>query len=650
MIKMNMRNKPFLLLLISIFSGMILPAQERMVPLSSNINYWYGDLVVRGENAQWQVPYQRAGSLTLPFKDDFYYATYTNYAKQNLWSDSSVYINTGKAIAPLSIGVATFDGLNKKGAAYNPNLVSNSSFAADTLTSKPINLLTKGTLTLTPADSVALTFYYQGRGYGDMPEPGDSLLVDFFKPRQQKWVKNVWGVPGFSNANTNDTIFKRAFIMITDTAYLRDGFRFRIRNKSALNGDWDNWHVDYVLLDNNRSVIKDTAYDDVTYGYVPAPPFHKYTAMPWQQFNQAEQTFTITNRLRYNGIGSAGSPSVNTTYKHLIYNASGSLIHTMVNPPSDNITPFRLNGWVKQTSLAQPPLSYTLPTLTDSATYSIKHFVYRDALGATDINLNNDTVVTRFKFHNYYAFDDGSAERAYELRGAGAQLAYKISLNVTDTLRAVRIYFDKSSTQQASSSFFRLCIWSDGGGFPGTLLYRDSLQTPKFINTAYNAIPEYTLTSPKVLGNGTYFIGLQKFTTNDIVIGQDANSIKNTYLYFNTDGNWQQSAIPGAVMMRYVFGKKEQLPIGITENNSQDVRVVKMYPNPANDYITLDNISGQEATLDVLNVAGQLLDKVSLQDGRTIVSTSKYPSGLYFCMVRNSAGVLVQQQRLIIQH
>lgn len=645
-----MRNKQVIVsLLIFLLSGM-LNAQERLVPLGSNINYWYGDLAVSHNKKQVQIVQKQLTSLALPFKDDFYYATYTNYATQTLWSDSSVYINTGKAIAPLSIGVATFDGLNKKGAPYNPNLVSNSSFAADTLTSKPINLLTKGTLTLTPADSVGLTFYYQGRGYGDMPEPGDSLLVDFFKPRQQKWVKNVWGIPGFSNANTSDTIFKRAFIMITDTAYLRDGFRFRIRNKSALNGDWDNWHVDYVLLDNNRSVIKDTAYDDVTYGYVPAPPLQKYTAMPWQQYNMAEQTFTVTNRIRYNGIGSAGSPSVNTTYKHFIYNAQGTLIHTMPNPPSDNITPFRLNGWVKQTSLAQPPLSYTFAPFTDSATYTIKHFLYRDILGATDINLYNDTVLTKLKLYNYYAFDDGSAERAYELSGAGAQLAYKISLNVTDTLRAVRIYFDKSSVQQASSTFFRLCIWDDGGGFPGTLLYRDSLQVPKFINTGYNSIPEYTLTTPKVLVNGNYFIGLQKFTSNDLVIGQDANSIKNTYLYFNTTGNWQQSAIPGAVMMRYVFGKKEQLPIGIPENTDQRHAMVRFYPNPANNYVVVEHNFEEGSSMDILNVTGQLVDRQPLTGGRSVISTETYPSGLYFCIFRNRDNIAVQQQRLIIQH
>jgi hypothetical protein len=624
-------------------------AQERLVPLSSNINYWYSDLNINSAKSNEQTIAAKVNtvSLSIPFKDDFFYATYTNYANQNLWSDSSVYINTGKPIAPLSIGVATFDGLNKFGRPYNPNLVTTLSYAADTLTSRPINLLTKASQTLQVIDSIALTFYYQGRGNGDLPETNDSLMLDFYKPLQQKWIKRVWAVAGFSNANTNDTIFKRAFIMITDTAYLRDGFRFRFRNKAAINGDWDNWHIDYVLLDKNRSIIKDTTYDDITFGYMTLSPLKKYTTMPYEQFNSGEQDFKFTNWLRYNG----NDISVNSSYGHKLYNAQNTLLHTIPVVPSDNIGRFRYTGWVNQPTLARPPLSYTFSALTDTATFRFQHFIYRNSLGSTDINLNNDTINCKLSFKNYYAFDDGSAERAYELKGTGAQLAYKIGVNVTDTLRAVRIYFDKSMTVLASSSFFRLCIWSDGTFGPGNLIYRDSLEKPKFINTSYNAVPEYTFTTPQVLAPGNYYIGLQKYTINDLIIGHDANSIKNDYLYYNTGGSFVKSAIPGALMMRFVFGKKWPDIIGIPELSLNAVKnPVHLFPNPANEKISLRNDSELNLSYEIRNVVGQLITTGNLNESVTDISTSNFAAGLYICLVKDKNGKPMQQQRFVVQH
>ncbi len=623
-------------------------AQERLVPLSSNINYWYSDLKVSSAASNEQITAKtNAVSLSIPFKDDFFYAQYSNYPNQSLWSDSSVYVNTGKPIAPLSIGVATFDGLNKLGKPYNPNLANTLSYAADTLTSRPINLLTKASQTLQVLDSIALTFYYQGRGNGDMPEPGDSLMLDFYKPLQQKWIKRVWAVAGFSNANTNDTIFKRAFIMIKDTAYLRDGFRFRFRNKAAINGDWDNWHIDYVLLDKNRSVIKDTTYDDITFGYMTLSPLKKYTTMPYKQFNSGEQEFKFTNWLRYNG----NDASVNSSYGHKLYNAQNTLLHTIPIVPSDNIGRFRYGGWVNQPTLARPPLSYSFSALSDTATFRFQHYIYRNSAGGSEINLNNDTINCNLSFKNYYAFDDGAAERAYELKGTGAQLAYKVGVNVTDTLRAVRIYFDKSMTTLASSSFFRLCIWSDGGNGPGVLIYRDSLEKPKFINTGYNLVPEYKFTTPQVLSPGNYYIGLQKFTINDLVIGHDANSIKNDYLYYNTNGTFVKSAIPGALMMRFVFGKVLPDVVGIPELNLTTLKnVVQLFPNPANEKMSVRNDSELNLAFEIRNVVGQLITSGNLNESLTEISTTTFAAGIYICLIKDKSSKPIQQLRFVVQH
>ena len=224
-------------------------SQEGVKPLSANINYLYGDLKTNTNEVKVINKQNKAASLTIPFKDDFNYAFYQAYPLQSLWTDSSTYVNTGFPIAPPSIGVATFDGLNKFGYPYTPNLSNlNSSLNADFLGSKEINL------SFTPGDSIALTFYYQARGRGDSPEITDSLLLDYYKPKQNKWQK-VWFNRGNTNPNTNETVFKRGFVRVIDTAYLHDGFKFRFRNMATTAGNFDHWHLDYVYLDKNRNFV-----------------------------------------------------------------------------------------------------------------------------------------------------------------------------------------------------------------------------------------------------------------------------------------------------------------------------------------------------------------------------------------------------------
>ncbi|MFM7105334.1 MAG: hypothetical protein ACKOW8_07410, partial [Flavobacteriales bacterium] len=73
---------------------------------------------------------QRAHSrsvLTLPFFDDFSrYSLFTNDStiplEWQMWEDRSAYINNTFAESPLTIGVATLDGMAEDGTAYADTL------------------------------------------------------------------------------------------------------------------------------------------------------------------------------------------------------------------------------------------------------------------------------------------------------------------------------------------------------------------------------------------------------------------------------------------------------------------------------------------------------------------------------------------------
>ena len=76
--------------------------------------------------------------INIPFIDDFSNNSY--YPDSNLWEDKYVYVNRNYGVNPITIGVATFDGLDENGRAYDMTFTSTDSENADTLTSQQIDL------------------------------------------------------------------------------------------------------------------------------------------------------------------------------------------------------------------------------------------------------------------------------------------------------------------------------------------------------------------------------------------------------------------------------------------------------------------------------------------------------------------------------
>ncbi len=624
-------------------------AQESVRPINSNLNYIYKDLqkpILNSKEIKSQN--KSAVSLSLPFKEDFYYACTQAYPDQNLWSDSSTFVNTGHAIAPPSIGVATFDGLNKHGYPYTPNSLNNSlSSPADTLTSKAINLLTVGAQTLQPSDSVALTFYYQARGFGDAPELTDTLILDFYNPTAGIWNSKVWYARGNLNGNINDTIFKRAYVRVDSAYYLKDGFKFRFRNRASTVGDYDNWHLDYIYLDKGRRIIVDTTYDDITFGYVPTPLLSQYSEMPWEQYLPVNKTQKNNVFIRNNG----NDNNLNMTYENRMYNLpSGSLTYTYTGGANPGLGLFRYTGWSNLTAHSNPVFNYTFAPFTDSTDFKIKHFIYRSG-ASNDFFSNNDTVIQTQKFRNYFAFDDGSAEGAYFVSGVGVRIVQKITVNITDTLRGLRIYFDPIESLAASTLYtFRLNVWNELGNQPGYLIYKDSLMSPKYYNKDFKPSPEYTLTTPMILTPGNYYIGIQQKVAQGIGIGFDKNLNHMNNLYYDSGFGWTQSSVPGSLMMRAVFGKKIPSPVGINENIFTDKNnSFIVYPNPANNQLIVRAKANEKTSYQLINVMGQIIDENKLEESEHIVNTENINIGVYFLILKAN-NQLVQKQKIIIQH
>ena len=121
-------------------------------------------------------------------------------------------------------------------------------------------------------------------------------------------------------------------------------------------------------------------------------------------------------------------------------------------------------------------------------------------------------------------------------------------------------------------------------------------------------------------------------------IRRDASS----KLLYNTDGNWTQSSLQGAIMVRPVFGK---------DPNPMSIPVVPesrfvLYPNPASNQV---NIASEYGTLDgecfIYDCSGRL--QFSGKAYKSI-DVSQWNNGLYIVHVMRDTGPTTL--RLVVSH
>ncbi|MBI4930135.1 MAG: T9SS type A sorting domain-containing protein [Bacteroidetes bacterium] len=590
-------------------------------------------------------------TVSLPFLDDF--SKDDIYPDAFLWLDSNVFINRDYPIAPPTLGVATFDGVSKSGCPYDTLASANSSESADTLTSKPINLSS-----LPPDSSVIFSFFWQASsflyGRGNDPENSDTLLLQFKNPLLADSIawKTVWYKNGY-NPVTPDTGFHLVIIPITDLSYLQNGFQFRFRNYATVSGNVDHWHIDYVYLDKNRSMT-DTIFDDVAFVYNSRSLLKNYYAMPWEQYQASEMKSNLTFFIRNND-----TVTKNVSFTDTIYNSA-------LNPVASdslnagNIYSWSTNGYCNYAPFANPPISttppnYVFPILTQDTSFLLECVLTPPI---SDIDKWNDTLRFTQTFSNYYAYDDGTAEKGYGLNAAGGQIAYKFSLNQPDTLVAVQMLFNWIGPN-VNQQQFKIRVWGDNGGVPSSAyIYEDTIITPNYEYVYHNdwgnltnMFYPYLLKTKQVL-SGTFYVGFVQYTnpsTTLLNLGLDQNTNSNSKMYYNVGSGWNQSALAGSWMIRPVFGTTKGL---LTVHNEEPLTSsFTIYPNPTSGKFRIqsDNNSFLKSIeenyhLTVFSIDGQMVHEETISSFSSEIDISNLREGLYFVRVENKNGLALNQK------
>lgn len=142
------------------------------------------------------------------------------------------------------------------------------------------------------------------------------------------------------------------------------------------------------------------------------------------------------------------------------------------------------------------------------------------------------------------------------------------------------------------------------------------------------AVTEYTLTF-----EGSYGVqeltatAVSEYATLTIVQPEEVDSMLYVGSVTVTCGELTKTY---TVTINYVVGIDEQ-----------DLRHFTLYPNPANDQVTIvldENVKADEVVL--YNMAGQTVLAQKISEGQTTLSVRSLQSGIYFAAVRNGSSII----------
>ncbi len=559
-----------------------------------------------------------ADTLDLPFFDDF--SGKDVFPEAARWSDDFVFINNTYTNDQITTGVATFDALDNAGRLYET--ASTIVFKADYLTSLPIKL------NLPASDSIRLSFYYQAGGLADVPEENDSLVLQLYAPDEGKWYP-AWRAAGGSYSK-----FKPVILRIDNQKFLKKGFRFRFINYASLSanltepsiiGNCDIWNIDYVLIDKYRN-DEDTVFRDVAFRYPHRSLLNTHESMPLKQFKQVafqEMASSIPMHYRNND-----AIIRNVTRNFEIWDMYKNSLAKSLSAGASNVDPY--------TNVDDAAdLIYTFTTNNDdSALFRITSWLITDNFDPKE----NDTLVYYQRFSNYFAFDDGSSEGGYGVNGLGsrnAMVAYRFKSFMEDTLRAIRICFN-DSYMNANQRVFDLMVWDDNGGIPGNVLYSQEkamVQQGEAINGFYTYILK-----EGIMVDDIFYVGWKQRSETFLNAGLDINTLHGGKQFYWINGNWIQSGVAGSIMIRPVMGAP--IATAINDITYKNRPILHFYPNPARDFITIDNeemaLPGK-VYIAFLDLQGKEVLKVPLTDR---IDISILHEGMYFIVASRNGNAL----------
>lgn len=439
-----------------------------------------------------------------------------------------------------------------------------------------------------------------------------------------------------------------------DSAFLHNQFRFRFLNKASISpsalkswqGNCDQWNVDNVYLNKNRTA-QDTAYYKEIGFIEPGKSFlRNYTAVPYRQYNNNPLAYladTIST-LIYNGF----EFELMLRYEYEIYNKSNKLLYTY--SAQKTTSPF---SYATSEALARPPMEYIFPVNRDSETpfkivQKIGYVSDKKSFESYD-----DVIEYEQNMTNYFAYDDGTAELGYGLKGAGSMCAVRYELNTKDTLIGVRIYFN-ATLEEANEKPFKIAVWRDDDlGKPGEMIYiEDDTSMPYY--EGENKFVDFMLDDDLEVRPTNLYVGWRQIYKENLNIGWDTSNPQrdNIFVYIPGEDVWRNTDYDdGCLMIRPLF--KSQFALGGLQLPENEFDLV-VYPNPiVNSQFSIaysDWRNGDQ--VEIYNFAGKRIyyQKINVDNIMDILNVDcPLKSGIYIIRIINQNGSISKSRKVVVK-
>ncbi len=551
-------------------------------------------------NSNARILTQQNQTIVLPFWDDF---STSNGALDTTWwttkSYSQIIVKRGIGIDPPTVGVATFDGVDALGLPYLPGPTDG---GVDSLVSHYIDL------TQVPTNlrsTVYLSFFYQFYGLGESPEVQDSLIL-YFKNVDGQWDK-MWPKQG-ENYSTDPTIFTEIFTQVNGTQYFHPEFQFMFKATGRQNGWLDNWLVDYVYMDKRRADT-DNSYLDRAFTIPPSSIFDLYTSIPFSDFAIAVDKDILFNssQTKLRNLENDFQP---VEYSVNLYDTLNNVLIEQIT--TDEPLVFLGKDLIDVSSNALDPslLDVNADSLFLMLEYSVNSgdkflidSIYIDGMGIEDtafysnVNLRqNDTLRSYFNLHNYYAYDDGTAEYGAGINQPQGKLAVQFNVLDGQYLNRIDMYFPNVQGNQTGVPL-ELFVLNDFENNENSVRFQSNIAIS---HSGINKFITYELSTP-IFVTDTFYIGFTNLSSNQdwLTIGLDKNTDSSDKIYVNINGSWvPNTTVQGSLMMRPYFTQTTPI-LGLKEDNVASVHV---FPNPSYGRLT---IKGRYNSLNLIDVLGK---------------------------------------------
>ena len=592
---------------------------------------------------------------TLPFWDDFSVTEEGAPDANRIWgSDTTkqwnsslsvgVYVNATLAINPPTYRVVTFDGLDALGQVYG-----DSQGLTDQLYSDTLDLGS-----FTEADDIYLSFFWQAGGNVEKPDEGDSIRLQFYNPSADTangnpW-ENLWSVEGSDDLST--TIFTQEFFKI-EQRFLTGSAIFRFQSFGDEDGPFDAWHLDYIYLDKNRTEeeIVENGYDDAAFTNEVSSFLSPYSSMPVHQFllsstsiaNQ-QTSLSYLNQLDPDPITEDSVLNLygaEITYSIEVLNNNEFLVNDQeksagILSNSSNFIDLTLGLTDQNNPLLLSEQDFSSLAQFDSVVLESTAFLLPNRVGSSildeegiiDLTIN-DTIRNQYLLHDYYAFDDGTAEYAVGVNERGDQVGVQFWVEEPDTLTHIEIYFPNIAPSSNDETLTLRVFKNLDDAF--------SLRSEPVIIATASAINEFTryeLRRPLIVSD-TFYVTYEQDANQYIGVGFDrSNPQAAPYIFENIADEWvRNERIQGALMIRAVFERVADFTLGVELERTAPV----IYPNPSTGLI---HISSDYEKVELRDLSGKLLRSEQMSEFHDF---SRYPPGMYLLTVVDGSTSFTQK-------